>query len=382
MHGRNKLVEIANVRYGRHFESKLITCDSAGPQPSMPMARMGDVASGKASSFYTGPVPSPPLKYLVKRGDIVVSMSGNFNVNRWNDQDALLDLRVMRIRGKANSSDTDYLYHCLQPVFKRIEDRTEGHRTKNLTAKQVNEIEVFLPPFKEQQRLAELLNAHTEAIDALKLQIALSRLQLSQERDRLFNMEGIGMTPLGSLCLHTYGGGTPATSHPEYYKGAIPWLRTQEVDWNEITDTEVKITPEAIAHSQAELVPEGCVIVAMYGATAGKAAINRIPLCTNQACCSLQIDPAMALPEYVFHFLAREHQNLKALGEGPRGNLNATKIKNYPIPLPSVEEQRRIVAAIDTLYNIIRDLELQVAQRIQQYEDCRDQLGFSYFKFF
>ena len=369
-----KLTEIALVRYGRHFDTMLITTGCHAALAMTPMVRVGDVVSGKASSYYTGPIPSPPMKYLVKRGDIVVSMSGNFTVNRWNDSDALLDLRVMRIRGKANSSDTDYLFHYLQPVFKQIEADTEGHRTRNLTAKQVNEIEVFLPPFKEQQRIAEILNAHTDAIDELKTQIALGRQQLVEERQRLFNIPGAAMTTIGGICLKVHGGGTPPTSHPEYYQGDIPWLRTQEIDWNEVTDTEVKISSEALQHSQAELIPEGCVIVAMYGATAGKAAISRIPLCTNQACCNLQIDPRKALPEYVFHWLQHEHPSLKALGEGPRGNLNASKIKGYPIPLPSLEEQRRIVATIDTFYYNIAALERQVAIRIQQYENERDHL--------
>lgn len=368
MRGWKKLVEIASVRYGRHFSTLLITTEGT------PLVRVGDVVSGKANNFYTGPIPSPPMKYLVKRGDIVVSMSGYFTVNRWNDSDALLDLRVMRIRGKHDSSDTDYLFHYLQPVFKHIEDTTEGHRTKNLTAKQVNEIEVFLPTFKEQQRIAEVLNAHTDAIDELKTQIALGRQQLVEERQRLFNIPGVATTTIGGICLKVHGGGTPPTNHPEYYRGDIPWLRTQEIDWNEVTDTEVKISSEALQHSQAELIPAGCVIVAMYGATAGKAAINRIPLSTNQACCNLEVDTTRALPEYVFHYLAREHDHLKSLGEGPRGNLNASKIKGHPIPLPSLEEQRRIVAAIDTFNNNIAALERQVATRIQQYENERDQL--------
>lgn len=369
-----KLTEIALVRYGRHFDTMLITTGCHAALAMTPMVRVGDVVSGKASSYYTGPIPSPPMKFLVKRGDIVVSMSGNFNVNRWNDVDALLDLRVMRIRGKANRSDTDYLFHYLQPVFKQIEADTEGHRTKNLTAKQVNEIEVFLPSFKEQQRIAEILNAHTDAIDKLKAQVAQKQQALVEERHRLFDMEDAPVRTIGAVCRKVYGGGTPATTHPEYYKGTIPWLRTQEVDWNEITDTEVKISCEAIEHSQAELIPPGCVIVAMYGSTAGKAAINRIPLCTNQACCNLQIDPRKALPEYVFHWLQHEHRHLKALGEGPRGNLNASKIKNYPIAIPPLAEQRRIVNAINTFYKETSQLEQALEDRKNEYERQRDLL--------
>ena len=371
--GWRKLTEVAGVRYGRHFDTKLMTEDPA----FTPLVRVGDVIPAKASTYYMGPIPSPPLKYIVKQGDVVVSMSGLFTVNRWNDRDGLLDLRVMRIRGKANSSSTDYLFHYLKPVFKQIEEETEGHRTKNLTAKQVNEIEVFLPAYKEQEEISTTLDVFSSIVDNFFRQVELRSLQLTYYRAKLFDLEGkpgVRLTTLENICLNIYGGGTPSTTRPEYYRGTIPWLRTQEVDWNEITDTELKITAEAIAQSQAELIPEGCVIVAMYGSTAGKAAINRIPLATNQACCNLEINPSVALPEYVFHYLANEQESLKALGEGPRGNLNASKIKSYPIAVPPLSEQRRLVGMIDTLSKMISNLERQVTLREWQYGYYRDLL--------
>lgn len=369
-----KLTEAASVLYGRHFDTSLITTTTT---QGTPLVRVGDVTTGKANSYFTGPIPSPPMKYLVKKGDIVVSMSGNFNVNRWNDHDALLDLRVMRIRGKQNSSSTDYLFHYLQPVFKQIESATSGNRTKNLTAKKINEIEVFLPEYKEQQRIAEILNGYHDKIDEIKQQIEQQQKLLITFRDELFDIEDEPetiTTTLGEICLNIYGGGTPKTNIAEYYQGNIPWLRTQEVDWNLIDDTEMKISQTAVDHSQAELIPPGCVIVAMYGCTAGKAAINRIPLCTNQACCNLQIDPRKALPEYVFHWLQHEHPSLKALGEGPRGNLNARKIKNYPIILPPIAEQRRIVNAINTFYKETSQLEQALEDGKREYEQQRDLL--------
>ena len=400
------LIEAASVMYGRRFDPMLISSGSGQGQGRVrldcfallrsarndvlamtqsgdedattrcvPLVRVGDVTTGRASSYYTGPIPAPPMKYVVKKGDIIVSMSGHFNVNRWNDQEALLDLRVMRIRGKHDSSTTDYLFHYLQPVFKRIEETTIGHRTKNLTAKAVNQIEVLLPPYKEQERIAEILNGYTDNITQLKAQIEQRRQQLITFRDELFDIEnepGVTTTTIGEICRHIYGGGTPATSHPEYYHGHIPWLRTQEVDWNLVDDTELKITEAAVEHSQAELIPSGCVIVALYGSTAGKAAINRIPLCTNQACCNLEVDTRQALNEYVFHWLQHEHPHLKALGEGARGNLNATKIKNYPIVIPPLDEQHRIVKAINTFYKETSRLEKELDDRKREYEQQRD----------
>ena len=98
------------------------------------------------------------------------------------------------------------------------------------------------------------------------------------------------------------------------------------------------ITEEGLRNSSAKWVPEHCVIVAMYGATAGKVAINKIPLITNQACCNLQIDSAQAEYRYVFFWIASQYERLKMLGEGSQSNLNARKVKNFPIPIPPLEE--------------------------------------------
>lgn len=84
--------------------------------------------------------------------------------------------------------------------------------------------------------------------------------------------------------------GNAKTSISDYYGGDIPWVRTQEVDWDYIYDTDVKITEEGLDNSSAKWIPSNCIIVAMYGATAAKVAINKIPVTTNQACCNLEIN--------------------------------------------------------------------------------------------
>ena len=116
----------------------------------------------------------------------------------------------------------------------------------------------------------------------------------------------------------------------------------------------------------------------MYGATAAKVAINKIPLTTNQACCNLEIDETKALYRYVFHWLCKEYWSLKALGQGSQSNLNAQTIKQYIIPLPPLPEQRRIVSILDRFDALCNDLTsglpAEIAARQKQYEYYRDKL--------
>ena len=91
---------------------------------------------------------------------------------------------------------------------------------------------------------------------------------------------------LGDILLKSYSGGTPRAGNPAYYEnGTIPWLRTQEVKFNDIESVEVMITPKAVEDTAAKWIPANCVIIAISGATAGRSGINKIPLTTNQHCC-------------------------------------------------------------------------------------------------
>jgi type I restriction enzyme S subunit len=155
-------------------------------------------------------------------------------------------------------------------------------------------------------------------------------------------------------------------------------LRTQEGDYTEITATGVTITEEGMRNSSAKWIPPHCVIVAMYGATAAKVAVNTIPLTTNQACCNLQVDPSQVEYRYVFHWLANEYERLKALGEGSQSNLNARKVKDYPIPVPSLARQREIVSTLDKFDALFHDLSsglpAELNARRTQYAYYRDRL--------
>ena len=240
-----------------------------------------------------------------------------------------------------------------------------------------SQFEIPIPSLEEQARIVGILDTFTSAIDNLKEQIAQRRKQYEYYRDQLLDLEGkpgVEMKTIKDICSNICSGGTPSTSHKEYYEGSVNWLRTQEVDWKEIFDTEIRITEEAIANSSAKLIPENCIIVAMYGATAAKVAINKIPLTTNQACCNLEIDNGKALYKFVFHWLCKEYHNLKAMGEGSQNNINSQKVKGYPIPVPPLSEQQRIVSILDTFEASIQNLEAQLKEREKQYEYYRNKL--------
>lgn len=162
---------------------------------------------------------------------------------------------------------------------------------------------------------------------------------------------------LSDLCSDIYSGGTPTSSNAAYYGGDIPWLRTQEVTFNRIRETELAITEAGYENSAAKWVPAKSVIVAMYGNSAGRSAISEIPLTTNQACCNLVIDPARADYRFVFYALLLRYEELKGLAKGAaQNNLNASQVKGFEVPIPPrVEEQQRIADMLSTYDDLIEN---------------------------
>ena len=161
---------------------------------------------------------------------------------------------------------------------------------------------------------------------------------------------------IGDICSKICSGGTPASSNTNYYNGGIPWLNTNEVNFCNIYSTNKTISQEGLDHSAAKYIPVNAVIVAMYGVTAGKSAIAKIPLTTNQACCNLVIDEDKADYQYVYYFLKQQSDNLNKLANGgAQQNLNSLIIKKYKIALPALDVQHRIASILSTYDTLIEN---------------------------
>ena len=284
-----------------------------------------------------------------------------------------------------------YLYYFVKTIDLMSLDTGSGR--PSLTQAILNRLEIPIPcpenPKKSlaiQTEIVRILDTFTELTTELTTELNARRKQYNYYRDQLLSFEDgeVEWRTLDSVSLRSYSGSTPRAGTAKYYdSGAIPWLRTQEVKFTDICETEVKITQLALDETAVKWIPENCVIVAISGATAGRSGVNKIPLTTNQHCCCLEIDPSQADYQYVFHWVSMNYKNLKGLGQGARGDLNAGIIKGFKIPIPfsndpekSLAEQGRIAGTLDTFDNITnsiteglpREIELR-QQQFAYYQD-------------
>ena len=187
------------------------------------------------------------------------------------------------------------------------------------------------------------------------------------------------MVELKSVVKKSSSGGTPKKGVADYYtNGSIPWIRTQDVRFNEITEVDSYITEEAVNKTSAKWIPENCVIVAISGATAGRCAINKIKATTNQHCLNLEIDETKALYKYIFFCVCNQYEELLARKQGARGDLNSSLIQGITIPLPSLKKQKKIVDILEHFEILVDDissgLPAEIEARQKQYEYYRDKL--------
>jgi type I restriction enzyme, S subunit len=160
---------------------------------------------------------------------------------------------------------------------------------------------------------------------------------------------------IGDFC-RTGSGGTPSRKKmSQYYSGTIPWVKSGELRESIITSTEESITDIALKETSAKLIPSGALLVAMYGATIGRIAILGIEAASNQAVCHIIPDLNMADQRYLFHALRQQVSGwLEQSVGGAQPNINQQIIKETKIPLPPLEEQKRIAAIVDKADRIRR----------------------------
>ena len=277
-----------------------------------------------------------------------------------------------------------FLYYVLKSNMGKFRDAASGMGSLPQISLSVTEdFRIPLPPLPVQQEIVRILDTLTELTaelnEKLTAELTARKKQYEYYRDELLTKSNAPKVELRRVVKKSCSGATPAKGHGEYYEnGTIPWLRTQDVRFNEIYDIGSYITEVAVKETAAKWIPENCVIVAISGASAGRCAINKIRTTTNQHCLNMEIDNLKALYKYVYYCVSSQYQELLSRKQGARGDLNSSLILGMQIPVPSLEEQHRIVSILDRFDALCNDLTsslpAEMEARRKQYEYYRDKL--------
>ncbi|WP_426437447.1 restriction endonuclease subunit S [Bradyrhizobium genosp. P] len=228
-----------------------------------------------------------------------------------------------------------------------------------LSEDRFNALKIPLPPLDEQRIIvarieelaAKVAGARTYRRNAdSETQIIWQR----SARERLLTLlKAAPNRTLGEL-VELRGGGTPSKHEPRFWQGNIPWISPKDMKRRELSDAIDHISEEATLESPAKLLQPGAVLVVVRGmilAHTFPVAVLRAPAAINQdmkaliPCADLDASylssVLWALNPDVLELVDRStHDTRKLLTE---------KLAAFPIPVPPLSEQRRVITELDAL---------------------------------
>jgi type I restriction enzyme S subunit len=150
--------------------------------------------------------------------------------------------------------------------------------------------------------------------------------------------------------VNTSSGGTPSRTNHSYYGGEIPWLKSGEMNDSLITHAEEFITEEGLKNSSAKVFAKGTLLVAMYGATAGKTGILNIDASTNQAVCAVTPKDKNTNRDFLFWFFrANRFYFIDISRGGAQPNISQSVIGNTDFPILEEGLQKNIALFLSNL---------------------------------
>lgn len=360
-----ELGEVALLKRGKTITSKTAT---DGPYPV--------ISGGQKPAYFHG-------EFNREGETITVAGSGAYAgfVMYWDEPIFVSD--AFSIEPLEDALIPKFLYHYLLEKQEILFSLKKGSGVPHVYPKDVSKILIPIPPLEIQEKIVQILDKFTDYVTELTSELTSRKKQYSFYRDKLLSFEDevyqVEWKTIQDISVKIVTGVTPKKSCEDYYlNGTIPWLRTNEVKFNTITTTEKYVTEKAVEETGLKWILPNSIIIAISGATAGRVAMNSIPLTTNQHCCSISVDERIVNYKYLYYWLVNQNRQILSLKQGARGDINMSMIKLFKIPVPSLEIQSRIVQVLDNFDTVCNDLNIGLPKEIElrqkQYEYWRDRL--------
>ena len=313
-------------------------------------------------------------------GDVLYSVVGSFGIPVLikEAKKFVFQRHIAILRCNKDVLLPEYLYYTMltRDFYMKADTVALGAAQRTISLTSLRNLEINVPPLELQERIVDKVRPYDDLIENNRRQIKL----LEEAAQRLYKEWFVDLrfpdwetTPItdgvpegwhkGKISdfVSTSSGGTPSRTHPEYYSnGSNLWVKTQELDDGFIFDTEEKITDDAIKNSSAKIVPQGSILMAMYGATIGKIGIAATELTCNQACCVFNLSEVKNATSYLCYWLKANRAFFISQGKGAaQSNLSQAMIKNFDILIPSSDTLAAFSNLTDTMLAMVAKLQLQ-----------------------
>jgi type I restriction enzyme S subunit len=360
------LGDYLTVQNGYAFNSKLFDADG-----EIGLIRIRDLREGVSTETrYTGEFDG---KYIVRRGDLLIGMDGEFRCYEWKGEDALLNQRVCRLQDFDTELDKRFLLYAINDELKKIEDATGFTTVKHLSSKAIKEIQLHLPPIAEQKRIVAKLDAAFAEIDRA---IEITNHSISAARDNLNNVidaktseqDGWLSFKVSDLGL-VQTGSTPKTADKGNYGIDVPFVKPPHFNSNgTISPSEEGLSIKGSQFSRKAAA--NSVMMVCIGATIGKVAVCSEDVCFNQQINALTPRKEFDAELIYWQMRGNRFQNavLQKSGQATLPIISKSKWQDLLVYLPaSLSEQVQI-------RNVLRRLSDNTDNFCQSKERKIDQL--------
>ncbi len=188
--------------------------------------------------------------------------------------------------------------------------------------------------------------------------------------------EGWAVRPLGEVSKFV-GGGTPSKHNASFWNGEIPWVSPKDMKFDTIVESQDKITADAIENSAAKMIPEGSILIVVRSGILARTipiGLTGRPLAINQDLKAIVPKKGLDRSYLRYFFLANEDLLLSKVSRGATVHrLSTEDLKALPVPLPSLEEQKRIVAVLDEAFEGLARARANAEANLQNARELFDQ---------
>ncbi len=392
------LGEFVKLKNGYAFKSKDFIGES---DETVPVLRISDLRNGIASISNAANVHKSKSneRFIIEKGDLLIAMSGATTGKMGvysSDEVAYQNQRVgnLRLIDEDNSCPI-YRNYLIAYLKDDILKKAYGAAQPNISAKELESIEVALAPFNEQIRIADKLDSVLAKVEAAqarldKIPTILKRFRQSvlaaatsgelTKEWREENVVGLKISPkdvendaydvwssttekdipsswgyfklyeLGSI----QGGGTPRKSVDEYWNGEVPWVTPKDMKIDFISTSKLKVTDIGVTKSSAKYIEKNSLLFVVRGMILA----HSFPVAKTLDTVTINQDMKALTPIYqvnsdyllfTLKSLANVFVELASSSTHGTKRLEAKMYNNVAIPVPSLEEQIEIVRVVSEL---------------------------------
>lgn len=308
-----------------------------------------------------------PTKYIIRKGDILVSWSATLDVFEWDDEeDAFLNQHIFKVEPFENIIRKDYFKYALKYSIEEMSKFTHGSTMKHIVRKDFLKHKIPLPPIEEQHRIVKILDLAQSLIEKRKQAIAylddyIKAVFLDMFGDPVSNPKGWDKKTMSELTIKIGSGATPKGGKSSYVRDGISLIRSLNIHDNLFIDKNLAFINERQAKALSNVqVEENDVLLNITGASVGRCAVvpNRIlPARVNQHVSILRTNEKLN-PYFLLHLLISDSFKRKLLkdanaGGATREALTKQHIEDLEIICPPIEEQNRF-CNIEKLDDILK----------------------------